>query len=113
VLSTVLSAVLSDGVDPTSLAGPLLEKGTLGIALVAVTSLLLVFLRREWKARDQDQATIAAQQKFIQEQAIPALVRATDAGGRMTELADQNIEALGKVAELLRELRELRERRPK
>lgn len=109
----MLSTDPASGMDPASLAGPFLQQGLMGVALVAVVCLLLVFLRREWKARDQDQATIAAQQKFIQEQAIPALVRATDAGGRMTELADQNIEALGKVAELLRELRELRERRPK
>lgn len=102
----------ADGLDPAALANPWLQAGLPGAAVVALAVVVVLFLRRDWKARDQDQATIAAQQKFIQEQAIPALVRATDAGGRMTELTDQNIETLTQVREVLAQVREqLRDRR--
>jgi hypothetical protein len=95
-------------VDPESLATPFIQSGLLGTALVGTIIALVVVVRREWKRSDRIEATREAEAKVTQEQLVPSLVRAADALARQNELTEQNIAALSKNAELMRELRERR-----
>lgn len=97
--------------DATTLAEPFIQSGLLGTALVGTIIALVVVVRREWKRSDRIEATREAEAKVTQEQLVPALVRAADALARQNELTEQNIAALSTNAEMIRELRDLRERR--